>query len=206
MGVLKGNGIIIQSNLNLKMEEVQLIERCLKKDKKAWDIFVQKYSKLIYWAIRKRLGVSSFEYSQDDIDCIFQEVFLSILSGDKLLQLRNMKTIVSWLAVMTSNKTVDFMRRKIRETKRLVLNPPELKDDRHIQDLFDKDLLNIVNETMNVLSSKEKVIISLNLIENRTHKEISKILCLPVNTVSTVIARTKEKLRKELDKKGIKNF
>ena len=188
------------------MEVYKIIEGCLKKDKKVWDIFVQKYSRLIYWAIRKRLSGSGFSFNQDDIDCIFQEVFVSILNGGKLFQLKDIKTIASWLAVVASNKTIDFMRRKIKEDKRLVVEMPVLKDDKSEQELYKRDLLNVLGSIIDTLPIKEKIVISLNLIEGRTHKEIAEIIAVPVNTVSTVIARAKEKVKKELEKRGLKDL
>ncbi len=184
----------------------KIIEGCLRKDKKSWDLFVQKYSKLIYWAIRKRLEASGFEYNQDDIDYIFQEVFLSILNGDKLLQLKNIKTIASWLAVIASNKTIDIMSRKAKENERLMQDMPDFSDDSFRQDIEKRDLMSLLSEVINSLSSKEKIIIGLNLIENRTHKEIAGITDIPINTVSTTIVRAKEKLKKELTKKNFKNL
>lgn len=188
------------------MSEKELISRCLKKDKKAWDLFVQKYSKLIYWAIRKRLGASSFNFSQNDIDGIFQEVFLSILEDDKLGQLKDAKAISGWIAIIASNKTVDFMRRAIREKGRLASDMPVLKDDSIRQELHRRDLFDLVGNTINSLSVKARVAISFNLFEAKTHKEIAFIMKLPINTVSTVIARAKEKLKQDLDKKGIRDL
>lgn len=188
------------------MKVHKIIEGCLNKDKKSWDIFVQRYSKLIYWAIRKRLAVSSFESSQDDIDCIFQEVFVSILNGGKLFQLKDIKTIATWLAVIASNKTVDFMRCKIKEGKRFVIEMPVLKDDKFEEELYKRDLLNVLGNIIDTLPIKEKIVISLNLIEDRTHKEIAEITTMPVNTVSTIIARTKEKVKKGLEKMGLKDL
>lgn len=188
------------------MTELKLIKRCLKKEKKAWDIFVQKYSNLIYWAIRKRLGASGFQFVQEDINNIFQEVFLSILEGDKLLQLKNVKAIPGWLAVIASNKTVDFMRCRIREDRKFSSEMPVLKDSKINQELYGKDLAAIVGDIINTLSVKEKVIISLNLIEGRTHKEIANIVGIAMNTVSTIIARTKDKLKKELERKGVRDL
>ncbi|MCQ9205671.1 MAG: sigma-70 family RNA polymerase sigma factor [Omnitrophica bacterium] len=188
------------------MNEIKLIDRCLKKDKKAWDLFVQQYSKLIYWAIRKRSAASSFELSQDDINCIFQQVFLSILEGNKLLQLKDGKAIAGWLTIIAFNKTVDFMRRRIRDNKRLIPDMPILSSSNFEQELFHRDLLNVISNIIDTLPSKEKIVISLNLLKGRTHKEIAGIINIPVNTVSTIIARTKEKLKKELVKQGIKNL
>ncbi|MBL7085122.1 MAG: sigma-70 family RNA polymerase sigma factor [Candidatus Omnitrophica bacterium] len=186
------------------MNELELINRCLKKEKKAWDIFVQKYSRLIYWAIKKRLVASSFRFDQDDVNCIFQEVFLLILAEDNLQQLKDVKTVSGWLAAIASNKALDFMRHRIREDRRLVPDIPVLKDDKFKQELHRRDLRNLISTVINTLSPKEKIIISLNLIENRTHQEISEIVGISINTVSTTIARSKEKLKKELQRKGIK--
>lgn len=188
------------------MNEINLIDRCLKKDKKAWDLFVQKYSKLIYWAIRKRSAASSFELGQDDIDCIFQEVFLSILENNKLLQLKDVKAIAGWLAIIAANKTIDFMRRRIRDRERLIPDMPVLSSGNFEQELFHNDLLSVISDIIDTLSPKKKIIISLNLLKGRTHKEIAGIMNIPVNTVSTTIARTKEKLKKELTKQGISSL
>lgn len=188
------------------MNEIELIRRCLQKEKKAWDVFVRKYSKLIYWAIRKRLNASGFKFSQDDIDGIFQDVFLSILEGDKLGQLKDPKIIPGWLAIIASNKTVDFMRCKIKEDKKLVIEMPVLKDDKFEEELYKRDLLNVLGNIIDTLPAKEKIVISLNLIEGRTHKEIAEITAMPVNTVSTIIARTKEKVKKGLERVGLKDL
>ena len=186
------------------MNELELINRCLKKEKKAWDIFVQKYSRLIYWAIKKRLVASSFSFDQDDVDCIFQEVFLAILEGEKLRQVKDARTIPGWLASIASNKALDFMRRRIRQERRRLTDAPALKDDKFQQELQRRELTDLINAVINTLSPKEKIIISLNLIEQRTHQEISRIVGISINTVSTTIARSKEKLKQELQRKGIK--
>ncbi|MCQ9207996.1 MAG: sigma-70 family RNA polymerase sigma factor [Omnitrophica bacterium] len=185
------------------MNELELIKRCLKKDKKAWDIFVQQYSKLIYWAIRKRLTASGFKLDQDDINSIFQEVFLSILEGDKLRKLKDAQTIPGWLAIIASNKTVDFMRRAISDERRFVSDMPVLTEDKFKQKLYRRDLIDIVGSLINNLPAQVKIIISLNLLEQRTHKEIAAMMNIPINTVSTIIARTKQKLKEELERKGI---
>ena len=173
------------------MNELELIGRCLKKEKKAWDIFVQKYSRVIYWAIRRRLSASGFKFTQDDINGIFQEVFLSILEGDRLRQLKDAKTISGWLAMIASNKTVDFMRRAIREDNRLVLDAPVVKDDNFKQELQHRDLMDAIGSSINALSARAKLIISFNLLQGRTHQEIAVMMNLSVNTISTLAPLSK---------------
>lgn len=193
------------------MNESEILERCLKKDKKAWNLFVEKYCRLVYWAIRKRLDISRFKCDEADIEDIFQEVFLTILKGNKLLQLKNPKFIAGWLSMVASHKTVDFMRQKVhweQSRERLETASSDnlvFKNDSFTQNLFDRDIATLIREIINTLSDKEKIIISLNLLEGRTHKEIARILRIPVNTVSTLIVRTKEKIKGELRKRGVEN-
>jgi len=186
------------------MSEAELIKRCIKKDKKAWNAFVEKYSRLVYWAIRKRLSMSSFGCDEADIEDIFQEVFLAVLTAEKLSQLNDPKFIPGWLAMVASNKTVDFMRQKVHRQQNLVVDIP-VKDNTFEQNLLSQDVVFVIKELINTLSDKERIIISLNLLEEKTHKEIADILGMPANTISTVIWRSKEKLKEKLKKRGISN-
>ncbi len=188
------------------LKEEQIIKGCLENDKKFWDIFVQKYSRLIYWAICKRLTLNSFDFTQDDINAIFQEVFLSIFCGNKLAQVKDVKKISGWLAIVASNKAVEFMRRKIRENKRFVFESPEIKDDRFREALKNKESLEVFEQIIGNLSSKEKIILTLKFNGSKTHREIGNILNMPANTVSTVISRAKEKLRSILNSKKMKEI
>jgi len=190
------------------MDEQELIRRCIEKDKPAWDIFVGKYGRLIYWAIHKRLAASSFAYDDGDVQTIFQEVFLSLIEGEKLKQLKDARRIAGWLAMVASHKTVDFMRQKISRDKHFsdTGDAPPVNDENYKQELIANDLVNIVKMVIETFSPKEKIILHLNLFGEKTHVEIAGITAIPVNTVSTIIARAKEKLKTELAKKGIEGY
>lgn len=187
------------------MNEAELIKLCLRGDEKAWSIFIERYSKLVYWAIRKRLLVSGFQCDETDIEDIFQEVFLTLLKDQKLSQIKDAKFIPGWLSMVASNKTVDFMRKKAPWKQNLVVDNEIFKDYSFEEDLFNQDILSVITEVINTLSDKERIVISLNLLEEKTHEEIAGILRIPVNTISTIIARTKGKLRERLKEKGVEN-
>ncbi len=185
------------------MDEAELIRRCINKEKEAWDVFVKRYAKLIYWAIKKRFSLSNFAFSDDDVQNIFQEVFLSIIKEDKLMQLKDSKMVSGWLAMVASNKTIDFMREKIRVSEHFIYDAPPSKEQKPANNLFDKETTDIVKNIIDTLSNKEKIIISLNLFEDKTHREIGSMLDIPISTVSTIISRTKIKLKEQLKTKGI---
>ncbi|MFH1771661.1 MAG: sigma-70 family RNA polymerase sigma factor [Candidatus Omnitrophota bacterium] len=184
------------------MKEQELIQRCLNKDLLAWNIFIDKYSKLIYWAIKKRLTKFGFQFNQDDINTIFQEVFVVILEKNKLSQLDNAEFLPGWLAMIASNKASDFLRESALKDKYFVSDIEPFQNVYLSENSSNSQLNYVIKEIINTLSNKEKIIISLNLLEGRTHREIAHALSLSVNTVSTVIARTKQKLKKELKEIG----
>lgn len=190
----------------LIQSEAEIIRRCLNKDKKAWNIFIKKYSRLVYWAVRKRLAISGFTYNEADIEDIFQEVFLILFKGDKFLQLKNAKFLPGWLAMIAANKAVDFMRHKVSLEQNSVFDRPVFRDDTFQQELFNQDAAAEIKEIINALSDRERVVISLNLLEGRTHKETARIMGMPVNTVSTIISRTKEKIKIELKNRGVEKI
>lgn len=182
------------------MNEIKLIKLCQEKDKKAWKIFLKKYGKIIYWAIRKRLEKITSDYQQNDIEDIFQEVFLTLFEGNKLNQLNNIKFLPGWLAMVSSNKTIDYMRKKISNKEDLTIDFTTFKDDSFKESLLNRDDFALVNTVIENLSDKERIIISLNILEEKTHQEIAKITSLSINTISTIIARTKQKIKNNLKK------
>ena len=163
------------------MSEQQLIKRCLKQDKQAWGLFVDKYSKLVYWAIQKRLASSNFGHNQANIDDIFQEVFVTILQEAKLSQLKDPKKLASWLVMVASNKTTSFLRQFPIRGK-FDLDIDLFGDDSFSQGLLARDEFLVVKDIINSLSDKEKMVISLCLLEEKTHKEIAEILIMSINS------------------------
>ena len=59
-------------------------------------------------------------------------------------------------------------------------------------------LHNILERIFSYLPVRERIILKLNYLYDKTHLDIGKLLKMPTNTVSSIIKRTKEKLRLEL--------
>ena len=183
----------------------RLIKQCLKKDKQAWSVFIDRYSRLVYWAIRKKAATGKFNCQDSDVDDIFQEVFLAVFSGDKLAQLKDSTRIPGWLAMLAANKTFDYFRRKVSRMEDLVVDLGVFRKLNFKEEISNRDVVNITQEIINNLSAKERVVVFLSIMQERTHNEIAQITGLSINTVSTIMVRAKEKLRKQLDEKGVRD-
>ena len=97
------------------MNDLEFVRRCASGDKLAWDEFVDKYSRLIYNYIHSVFKVKGFPSARENIDDLFQEIFLS-LTQDNFKRLKTFKgkngcSLASWLRQVTINRTIDYIRR-----------------------------------------------------------------------------------------------
>ena len=202
----------------------ELIEGCIKRDKRAWDIFVERYSKVVFWAIRDRLRRFGYNFEDADVEDIHQDVFISLWSDNKLTQIKDVSRIAGWLAMVAGNAAIDYFKKMKRQS------PPNSSSlyeeiyksgdsgDKTLEDLLPSrdagpgqrahlnDMFELVASAIGSLKPKEKMIVKLNLLHGMKHRDIADALKMPVNTVSTMIARAKEDLKGKLRRKGIEDL
>lgn len=202
----------------------ELIQDCVKRDKRAWDIFVERYSRVVFWAIRDRLRRFGYNFDDSDVEDIHQDVFISLWSDNKLAQVRERSKIAGWLAMVAGNAAIDYFKKMKRqsppnslsiyaqiykgaagESKTLedILPSQDAGPDRqaHLDDIFES-----VVSAIGSLKPKEKVAARLNLLHGMKHYDIAEALNMPIDTVSTTIARAKDALRGKLKRKGIEDL
>jgi len=202
----------------------ELIKNCIKKDKRAWDIFVERYSKVVFWAIRDRLKRFGYNFDEGDIEDIHQDVFISLWSDNKLAQVKDRSRVAGWLAMVAGNAAIDYFKKMKRQSppNSLSLYEEIYKSgdggDKTLEDVLPSqdagpgkrahlnDIFELVDSAINSLKPKEKIVVKLNLLHGMRHRDIAEALKMPVNTVSTTIARAKEDLKVKLRRKGIKDL
>jgi len=97
------------------MDDLEFVQGCLKGDKQSWNEFLLRYSRLIYNYIYSVLTVKGRNFSTDQVDDIFQEIFHSLIKDNykklSTYQARNSCSLASWLRQVTVNFTIDYLRR-----------------------------------------------------------------------------------------------
>ena len=97
------------------MNDLEFVQGCLKGDKHSWSEFLSRYSHLIYNYIYSVLAVKGRNFSNDQVEDIFQDIFhLLIKDNYKKLatyKARNGCSLASWLRQVTVNFTIDCLRR-----------------------------------------------------------------------------------------------
>jgi len=199
------------------MEETELIKLCIQKNILAWNEFVTRYSGLVYWAIKNKLKKWDYLYHPEDIEEIHQNVFFALWGKNKLEQLKDHSKIASWLVIISGNEAIDYLRYQKAQTppKAISLFENIMQKDKTltIADTLSakepspsslaeiNEIEKILEDTINGLSAKERIIIKLNLLYNKKYREISEILHMPVGSVSTAVKNIKLKLKKRLKEK-----
>ncbi|MBF0215521.1 MAG: sigma-70 family RNA polymerase sigma factor [Candidatus Omnitrophica bacterium] len=197
------------------METDELIRKCLEKDSGAWDEFVRKYQSLVHRSVNYKLRALNVRTGACEFKDIAQDIFLKIWESQKLRDIKDIKCLPSWLAIVSINFTANYCR-----TKRFgIINKAVSFDDeidikgstvrlssiipdkqRNINSFIEnKELLEIMKKEINSFSLKKQLVLKFHLYENKKHKEISRVMNLPRNTVTTMINRAKGQLSERLN-------
>jgi RNA polymerase sigma-70 factor (ECF subfamily) len=180
-----------------------LIERCIKREEKAWLEFIDRFSGLVYYSASQRLKRDGFRFNEQDVQDIVQNVFVDIWEKSRLAEVKERDKIKAWLSIIGQTRALNFMRKK---KERLLAEDELFKVENIVSDDGEANRLELAEELETAIEPfepREKIILKLNIIHGKTHKEIAEFMKIPINTVSTIISRKKEHLRKLLRKEGI---
>jgi len=205
--------------MNKLEQDIKIIHSCVKGKAGAWNEFVERFSGLVAWSIKERLSKSGYRFTNQDSEDILQETFLSIYKENKLAGLKDCSKIAPWLCIIAGNIAMD----KIRCIKGGILSErfvplseniensglalsDILKDDAPsaIENIEQSERGSIITEAINCLKPREKIVINLYYTNNNTIKEIASLLNMRQGSVSSLIARARKKIKKNMHKNLIR--
>ncbi|MCX7661788.1 MAG: sigma-70 family RNA polymerase sigma factor [Candidatus Omnitrophica bacterium] len=196
------------------MEDLELLRRCFKREKSALDIFIQKYSRLIYTYIHQTLKSQNYNFTEEEVSDIFQDIFVLLFQNNfkklKSFKARNNCSLASWLRQVVINFTLDYLKKlrpavSIEEEDQNGLSlkdflPTQYESQRDL--LLKKERISQLEDCINSLEEEEKYFLELhfnqglNLEILRLHFKISR------SAVDMRKARILEKLRECFKKRG----
>ncbi|MDL1969148.1 MAG: sigma-70 family RNA polymerase sigma factor [Deltaproteobacteria bacterium] len=190
--------------------DTKLIIACLAQDKQAWDIFVEKYSRLICHAIVNTLRKYSTVPENQVVDDLFHTVFLSLIEKNykKLRQFQWRCKLSSWLHMIAVRATIDYLR---KQSKHLSLNgatQEEISLKENIisenplpSELFEqKEEKRILEQIKNDMSTTERLFIELCYCRELSSSEIANTMNTSTNNVYQLKNRVRKKLKKLVEK------
>jgi len=186
--------------------ERNLLRGCLKGEKSAWDPLVHQYSGLVYYTIKKTLSLYHVEPRADIVEDLFQDFFLSLMRDDfrKLRQFRAERgtRLASWLRVIVSRQTIDFLRRQKVSTCDVI----EIQAPNHAEpstSLLNQEQNRLLAQTLETLRPRDRLFVELCFYQSLPPEEIAKIFRVSKSAVYTQKNRVLKKLREALGRSGV---
>jgi RNA polymerase sigma factor (sigma-70 family) len=183
--------------------EKKLLRACLHGHKTAWEVLVRRYSRLVYHTITNTLRQFGYSAHADVVEDLYQEFFLSLLRDDfkKLRQFRGKKgcTLASWLRVVASRLTIDYLRRQPRSApdtlNTFLINQPDYSET-----LMERENQRLLFRAIETLSASDQIFIELYVQQALSPQEIALILRTSLGSIYVRKSRVLEKLRRSLRK------
>jgi RNA polymerase sigma factor (sigma-70 family) len=173
----------------------QLLERYVRwRDERAFTNLVQRYGPLVYGVCARVLQ------NADDAEDAFQATFLVLARKADSLDRRG--PLGNWLYTVAFRTAIKaraaIARRRLQETHALEMPMPGPN-----RDLEWEELRPVLDEELNQLPAKYRVVLVLCYLEGKTHQEAARQLGWPSGSLSRRMNRARELLRRRLTRRGI---
>ena len=174
------------------MSDPQIIELCVRHDKKAQQELYDRYSRLL-------LGVC-LRYATDKAEAedILQDSFLKIFLNIK--EYTGSGSFIGWLRKVAVNTAITHYHKNLKYKYHLEIEEYESIETGVLsfeEDFYTSDeLYRVLNE----LPSGYRMVFNLYAVEGYKHKEIGEMLGIDTNTSKSQYSRAKAVLREKLEK------
>lgn len=185
---------------------ITLIQRIQNQhDTAAWDDFDQIYRRFIYAVIRK------MNISEHDAEDLTQQVLLSLWNKLPELETGEIRRFRRWVATITRNCVVDYIRKRTRETARLqqaeqeinqaYLNSIRLPD---VDEIGEKQwkihIVNLAIQNIEPFFSGHALEVFKRSMQGESIDQIATELNLQKRSVSRLKTRVKSRLTEEIER------
>lgn len=183
------------------MTEADIIKKCKKGDRDAFDELVKMYQNKVV-----NIAYGMLSDSDDALDAA-QEVFIKVYRG--LDSFQEKSSFSTWIYRITSNVCADILRKRQRSIVAVSINQSEdekvmeIKDDAPTPEEYSElsERQAAVREALADIKDEYREIITFFDIEGLSYEKISDILKIPVGTVKSRLNRARAALKKNLSKK-----
>jgi RNA polymerase sigma-70 factor (ECF subfamily) len=187
------------------MDEKELIQQVIQhSNHQAFGILVDRYSKMVITTCMGFIG------NYQDAEDIAQDVFVELY--ESLPEFRSESKLSTWIYRIAVNKSLNFLRRKKRETFLHTIvgakrkgNTEQTLDgivgnqapDNNIEY---REQHKVLREAMNMLPENQRIALVLSTYHELSYKEIAEVMDTSVSSVESLLFRAKNNLRKTMVK------
>jgi RNA polymerase sigma-70 factor (ECF subfamily) len=183
-----------------------LLSRCLSRQPRAWEDFVDRFMGLVLHVIDHSVASRSIRLAAHDREDLTSEVFLAFVKNDfsVLRRFRGEASLATYLTVITRRVVVhrlihgrrmpfqesagamhDGVAQPLFEAPSNEYNPTQLVTDRD-------EVARLLEE----LHGIEAQIVRMYHLEGKSYQEISSAVGMPENSIGPTLSRAREKMRR----------
>lgn len=180
--------------LNLFLNQDINVRALTSGHKKTWDQFVERYSSVIYAAVKRTINNPTGEQNIDDV---VQEVFLKLCQNNyKLLKNYNPKksSIGTWLTIIARTTAIDAVRKK--QIQKVPL------DDMEPTSVGGPQYPTEFTLPKHLLSARQSLVLTLLYEREMNVDEIAHILDIKQQTVCSTHHKALQKLKSHFNNKN----
>lgn len=184
------------------MNEFELITRAKNGDKQAFGELALHYRKNICGLAYRIIG--DLHEAEDITQNVFIRAYLALPSFTSTHD----GAFKSWLLTITSRLCIDYTRRHHQQDSYEEIQPYQelhlVNTEKSITDIIVAgEAKRLLQEALLRLPPKYRMAIALKYIEELDYREIAVIMKIPLGTVGTWIRRGLEKMKADLNNKGV---
>jgi RNA polymerase sigma-70 factor (ECF subfamily) len=176
-----------------KPDDKELMERCLKGDRRAFETLLVRYEKPVYNAAYRML------HNRDDARDVTQTVFLKVY--ENLDQYNPAHRFFSWVYRIALNESINWLKKSNRqealdyEAEDQGDGPEAMANDQQLGEGMEAALMRI--------SSDYRAVIILKHILGCSYIEISEVLDIPEKKVKSRLYTARQLLQESLTQQGL---
>jgi len=183
----------------MKLEDIKLVTKCQKGDKKAFKSLISKYYPFVYKFLIK---LTEDENLAQDLT---QETFLNLIRHIEKYNTYGKAKFSTYLITISKNCYID----ELRKSRKIEVNFDSneyiaslISDNNQEEKIINKLYAKSISKELENLTENQKVAIKLKYIEGLTLKEISELLDVEPKTIKSRIHNGITKVRRLLNKRG----
>lgn len=169
--------------VNLDIDDDSLIKECVKGNTDALNHFYSRFAPKMFGVVIRYVN------NPDDARDILHDGF--IVAFTRLKSLRSPESVEYWLASIMKNLSLQFL--QSQDVVTVLHELPEVEETPEFSDIID---LHVLETLIQKLPKGYQTVFRLSVLENKTHKDIAKILGIAPNSSSSQLFHAKLMMRK----------
>ncbi len=167
------------------------LEACIRGDKKAWDVFVDRWAGVIHAAVQRAFKSRRSFVDRADVEDTVQDVFVRLLKdGCRLLKTYdpNRASLSTWLTLVARSVAIDRLRKRREPT--LPIEPHDV-----IQPAPDPEPAASVSVPVHLLSPRQRLVLRLLFDEQMSVPEAARFVGVDEQTIRSTKHKALTRLR-----------